>query len=188
MNFNQFLKGLAIWLIPVVLVWLLVTPYYNLFLTTATNNVLRLSEIGNKTSVRRHDDHHLLINRTDLKLKTSTGHVGSVRVTDVQFNSLLMALLFLAVPGVPFKRRMQALGWAMLALVFFHIILLFFWVKFTLATQLGSWSSENFSSLWQNFWGLGKHLLDLPFKFAMPLVLWVVFFFDKIRPQPQPEP
>jgi len=181
MNFNSFLRGIAIWLLPVLFLWWIATPVYNLFLTTATNNLLKISESHNETSVKRYDKHNLLVYRTDYQGKTSTGHVGSIRVTDAQFNWVLTAVLFLAVPGVKFRERLQALGWATLALVFFHLVLLFFFVKFILATQLGAWSTANYSSFWQNFWGLGKHLLDLPFKFAMPLVLWVLFFYDKIR-------
>ena len=183
MDFRQFLKRLAIWVVPVVLFWYVLTPVYNVFLTSATNNLYRLTESPNETSVKRYDKHNLLIYRTDIQGRTSTGHVGSIRVTDVQFNWLLTAMLFLAVPGVALRERLRTLGWASLFLACFHLLLLFFFVKFWLATQMGGWSASHFTPFWQNFWGLGKHLLDLPFKFAMPLVLWMACFYAQLRPK-----
>ncbi len=180
MPYGRFLKNLLLWFIPVVAVWLLLTPIYNRFLTRATENLVKLTESPNHTSLRTHDDHHFLIYRDDVRGQTSTGHVGSVRVTDTQFPLLFLSVLFLAVPGIPFKQRAQALGWALLIAVFFHIVSLLFWVKFFYATQLGSWSAQNYGAFGQNFWGLGKHLLDLPFKFALPLILWCAFFFEQL--------
>ena len=57
-----------------------------------------------------------------------------------------------------------------------------FWVKFVYATQLGSWSAANYGPWQQNFWGLGKHLLDLPFKFSLPLLLWAGFYLRQLLP------
>ena len=39
-------------------------------------------------------------------------------------------------------------------------------MKFVYATQLGAWSLAHYGAFARNFWGLGKHLLDLPFKFV----------------------
>jgi hypothetical protein len=52
-----------------------------------------------------------------------------------------------------------------------------FWV-FAYATQLGEWSQEHYGSFAQTFWGLGKHLLDLPFKFGLPLILFAGYYYD----------
>ena len=64
-------------------------------------------------------------------------------------------------------------------------------VKFIYATQLGAWSAENYGSWGQNFFGLGKHLLDLPFKFALPLLLWSALYLRQLLPgtdgRPSPE-
>jgi hypothetical protein len=53
-------------------------------------------------------------------------------------------------------------------------------VKFVYATQLGDWSMSHYGAFARNFWGLGKHLMDLPFKLALPLVLWAAFYFEPL--------
>ncbi len=171
---GRFTLGVVLWLIPVAVVWMLLTPFYNKFLTTAAENLVRLTESPNVTRLLEHDEHHLLITRTDVPNKR--GFLDSVRTTDVHFPLVMLGGFFLAVPGVPWRRRLENLGWAALISVCFHIVSLLFWVKFTYATQLGAWSDANYSIWQQNFWGLGKHLIDLPFKFSMPLLLWAAFY------------
>ncbi len=53
-------------------------------------------------------------------------------------------------------------------------------MKFTYATQLGAWSVAHYGSFAQNFWGLGKHLFDLPFKLTLPFLLWAVFYLREL--------
>ena len=183
MPFRRLLRNLLLWLGPVLLTWWLLTPLYNRILTGATENLVRLSESPNHTTLATYETHYFLIYRNDLRGQTSTGHLSSVRVTDTQFPLILLAILFLAVPNLPLKRRLSSLGWATLVSVLFHVVSLFFWVKFVYATQLGDWSASHYGTLSQNFWGLGKHLLDLPFKFSLPLILWCLFFFDELLPR-----
>jgi len=178
---TRLVRNLVIALVPVALVWVLSTPFYNLFLTHATENLTRLTESPSVTRLEPRETHYFVITRTDFP--TSKGFLESVRVTDVHFPLILLGALFLAVPGVPFKERLQNLGWAVLISVFFHLILLLFWVKFVYATQLGAWSLENYGPFARNFWGLGKHLLDLPFKFGLPLALWVAFYLGELSPR-----
>jgi len=83
---------------------------------------------------------------------------------------------------VPWRQRWANLGWALLVAVFFHLLLVLLWVKFTYATQLGAWSLAHYGPLARNFWGLGKHLLDLPVKLALPLVLWAAFYLRRLLP------
>ncbi len=180
---GRFTLGVVLWLIPVAVVWMLLTPFYNKFLTTAAENLVRLTESPGVTRLLEHDDHHLLITRTDLPNKR--GFLDSVRTTDVHFPLVMLGAFFLAVPGVPWRRRLETLGWAALISVCFHIVSLLFWVKFTYATQLDTWSDANYSTWQQNFWGLGKHLLDLPFKFSLPLLLWAAFYLREMLPKPR---
>lgn len=178
---SRFILGVLLWLLPVAAVWWLLTPVYNVFLTTAAENLVRLTESPNVTRLLEHDEHHLVITRTDYS--TAKGWLESVRTTDVHFPLVMLGAFFLATPGIPWKRKLENLGWAALISVFFHIISLLFWVKFVYTTQLGEWSAENYNTLQINFWGLGKHLLDLPFKFAMPLLLWAGFYIGELLPQ-----
>ncbi len=180
---GRFTLGVALWLLPVAAVWALLTPVYNKFLTTSAENLVRLTESPSVTRLLEHDEHHLLITRIDLP--TTRGWLDSVRTTDVHFPLIMLGAFFLAVPGVPWRQRLENLGWALLISVCFHIVSLLFWVKFVYATQLGSWSLEHYGTWQRNFWGLGKHLLDLPFKFSLPLLLWTGFYLREMLPRPR---
>lgn len=176
----RFVRGVLLWMIPAVIVWLVVTPFYNAFLTTATENLVRLTEDPAVTRLLLHEDqHHFLVTRTDLP--SSRGWLHSVRITDTHFPLLMLWAFFLAVPEVRWRKRLENLGWATLIAIFFHIVSLFCWVKFIYATQLGSWSAEAYNTFEINFWGMAKHLLDLPFKLALPLVVWAAFYFRHLR-------
>ncbi len=177
---GRFTLGVALWLIPVALLWAMLTPFYNAFLTTSAENLVRLTESPKVTRLLEHDKHHFVVTRTDLP--ATKGWLESVRTTDVHFPLVMLGAFFLAVPEIAWRKRLENLGWATLISIFFHIISLLFWVKFIYATQLGDWSAENYSSWQMNFWGLSKHLLDLPFKFAMPLLLWSAFYLRQLLP------
>jgi hypothetical protein len=178
----RFLRNTLLWAIPATLLWLAITPTYNRFLARAAENAVQLTESPNHTTLKRYDQHNFLIYRDDLQGQTSTGHVSSVRVTSYHFMLIFTAAIFLGVPDTPLWRRLETLGWAALISAFFHIGALLFRIKFIYATQLGSWSAEHYGSFGQNFWGLGRHLLDLPFRFALPLLLWSAFYLDRLLP------
>jgi len=171
---SLFIRNALLWLVPVALLWVLFTPVYNRFLLGSAENLARWTESPDVTNLLRKDDHFAYVARRDFPPSKSLVH--SFRVTDVHFHLVMLGTLFLAVPGVPWRRRLENLGWAVLVTVFFDILLIFFYVKFTYATQLGDWSLAHYGAFARNFWGLGKHLLDLPFKFALPFLLWAGFY------------
>ncbi|HEX3556698.1 MAG TPA: hypothetical protein VIA62_26045 [Thermoanaerobaculia bacterium] len=181
----QLILNALLWVIPVAALWLVATPVYNRFLLGSAENLVRLTESPSVTNLLRKDDHFAYVQRRDFPPAKSLVH--SFRVTDVHFHLVMLGILFLAVPRVPWRRRLENLGWAVLITVFFDIFLIFFYVKFTYATQLGAWSLAHYGPFARNFWGLGKHLLDLPFKFSLPFLLWAGFYFKDlmagIRPQ-----
>lgn len=170
---SRFVRNLLLLIVPVTLVWLALTPLYNPFLTAATERLVHFTESPDVTRLH-YLDHFAQVVRLDLGAEK--GYLYRIRVTDLHFNLILTGALFLATPGIAAKRRFENLGWATLASVVFHLLLFFFFVKFVYATQLGSWSAAHYGTFGQNFWGLGKHLLDLPFKFALPLILWAGFY------------
>ena len=172
-----------IW-IPLATVWLVATPVYNRFLLGSAENLVRLTESPSVTNLLRKDDHFAYVQRRDFPPAKSLVH--SFRVTDVHFHLLMLGILFLAVPRVTWRRRLENLGWAVLITVFFDIFLIFFYVKFTYATQLGAWSLAHYGPFARNFWGLGKHLLDLPFKFSLPFLLWAGFYVRDMMAEIQP--
>lgn len=171
---RRLVRNLALAIVPATLVWLLLTPIYNPFLTAATERLLHFGERPDVTRLH-YLDHFAQVVRLDYQAEK--GYLYRIRVTDLHFHLILIFALFLAVPGIRAKRRWENLGWATLATIFFDLLLFFFFVKFVYATQLGEWSRAHYGVLGRNFWGLGKHLLDLPFKLALPLILWTGFYY-----------
>jgi len=171
-------KGIALWAIPCALLWMLLTPFLNLFLARAAERMTRLTERPAVTTIQLSAGQDALVNRTDTRARGRLPYV--VRVTDIHFPLILVAALFLATPGIPWKERASNLGLALLVVLCFDVVDLFFWVKFVYATQLGSWSLEHYGAFARNFWGLGKHLLDLPVKLALPIALWCGFYLGKL--------
>ncbi len=173
---GRLVRNLLLWLLPSVAVWVLLTPFYNRFLAVAGERFTRASEFPAVTRLYVQETHEMLVTRSDLSGKQ--GFIYKFRITDLHFSLILTAALFLAVPEVERRRRAENLGWALLISIVFHILVVFFVVKFVYSTQLGAWSNEHYGPIAQNFWGFGKHLLDLPFKLAMPFILWAGFYFQ----------
>lgn len=178
----RLVRNTVLWLLPVGLVWALLTPSYNAFLETAGENLVRLLESPNVTRLDLSDQHTAAIARLDFPPQREV--VSSFRLTDLHFPTILLGALFLAVPGVRWQERLSNLGVALVVTAVFHVVLVLFWVKFVYATQLGGWSLEHYGAFARNFWGLGKHLLDLPVKLALPLLLWAGVYLDRLLPRP----
>jgi hypothetical protein len=177
---GRLFRNLALAVLPAIFFWLLITPHYHRFLTFAGANLVRWTESPAVTRLNPalEDHHYAWIDRADFP--PARRRVGSMRMTDLHFPLVLLTTLFLAIPGVPWRERLTNLGWVLLAMVFFHLTLVLFHVKFVYATQLGAWSGENYGPFARNFWGLGKHLLDLPLKLALPFALWVGFYYPRL--------
>lgn len=176
---GRLVRNLLLWILPAVVLWVLVTPFYNRFLSVAGERLARAGEFPAVTRLYVQETHYLLVTRSDMSGKQ--GFVYKFRVTDLHFTLILTVALFLAVPAVERRRRAENLGWALLLSVLFHLLVLFFVVKFVYSTQLGAWSNEHYGPVAQNLWGFGKHMLDLPFKLALPFILWVAFYFHDFQ-------
>lgn len=158
---------------------MLFTPFYNRFLALSGERLTRAGEFPAVTRLYIQETHQVLVTRSDLSGKQ--GFVYRFRITDLHFTLALTVALFLAVPGITRRRRFENLGWALLLSVVFHILVVFFFVKFVYSTQLGAWSNEHYGPIAQNLWGFGKHLLDLPLKLALPFILWTGFYFEDFQ-------
>jgi hypothetical protein len=180
-----FIRNALLWLPPVALLWVLVTPVYNRFLLGSAENLVQWTESPDTTDLLRKDVHFAYVSRRDFPPSKSLVH--SFRVTDVHFHLVMLGALFLAVPRVPWRKRLENLGWALLITIFFDIFLIFFYVKFAYATRLGAWSLAHYGAFARNFWALGKHLLDLPFKFSLPFLLWAGFYLRDLMAELRPE-
>lgn len=185
---GRLVRNILLWMLPAWAAWMLLTPVYNRFLLTAAENLLQISESPDVTDLYPRGRHDAFIVRRDFPPAKSL--VQSFRVTDLHFHLVLLAALFLAVPDVPWRRKLENLGWAVLVTVFFDLFLCFFVVKATYATRLGAWSLAHYGPFARNFYGLVRHLLDLPFKLGLPLLLWSGFYLgrmmEEIRP-PRPQ-
>lgn len=175
---GRLVRNALLWVIPVWAVWALLTPAYNRFLVTATENLLQITESPNVSDLRLTGKHDAIVLRRDLPTARSLAH--TFRLTDLHFHLVLLGALFLAVPGIPWAKRMENLGWAVLVTVFFDLLLCFFVVKAAYATKLGAWSLAHYGPFARNAYGLGKHLLDLPFKLGLPLLLWAGFYLGRM--------
>jgi len=183
---RRLTRNALLWILPVALVWLVATPVYNRFLAAAGEIVLHGGESPNTSRLYVRDSHILRIVRTDIGGGQNTLH--ETRLSDFHFDWILLGVLFLATPAVPPARRARALAWSAAAMLVFHLLLLVFYVESTYATGLGDWSARHYGALARNFWGLGEHLLDLPFKFALPFALWMTFHSDRLRGPEPPAP
>jgi hypothetical protein len=179
---RRLARNLALGAPVAVLIWVLATPFLNLFLCRAAERLTRLGERPAVTRIALSQGREALIRRTDTRAQGRLPY--PVRVTDVHFPLVLLAALFLATPAVPARERFANLGYALLVALCFAVVDLFFWVKFVYATQLGAWSAAHYGPFARNFWGLGKHLLDLPVKLALPFALWIAFYWRRLAPTP----
>ena len=84
----------ALALVPVWLVWTLLTPVYNRFLLGSARNLLHLTESPNVTDLLRRDDHFAYIPRRDFPPSKSLVH--SFRVTDCTSTCVMLGV---ALPG-----------------------------------------------------------------------------------------
>ncbi|MEO8505953.1 MAG: hypothetical protein ABI609_18805 [Acidobacteriota bacterium] len=174
----RFARNL-LWAAPLtVLVWVLITPFYNRFLAASAESFVRLTEHPAQTRLDLREGQYAVASRRDFG--TRARDITRGRVTDCHFNLLLLGSLFLAVPKLTLSQRFGNLGWALLIAMFFHILLLSLLVKFTYATQMGDYSLAHYGPFARNAYGLLTQLMDLPFKFALPLILWTVFYLRRV--------
>ena len=173
------IRNTLLWLVPVTILWVLATPIYNRQLLRIAGGVLHLIERPAVTDLLPKGDDDAYVVRRDFP--PARALVYPFRVSDLHFHLILLAALFLGVPAIPWRERLGNLAIAAVITVGYDILLVIFIVKFAYATQLGAWSLANYGAFTRNFFGLGKHLLDLPFKLALPLLLWCVFYLPALR-------
>ena len=101
MPYRRFLRNLLLALVPVVVVWVALTPFYNRFLAVAAGNLVHLLESPDLTDLATYpeDPNYVRILRRDFP--PAKRAVYSLRMTDIHFHLVLLGALFLAVPGVP---------------------------------------------------------------------------------------
>lgn len=179
MNLRVTFRNLCLWLVPIYLLWIALTPLYDRVLLRAAERCLHAIERPDVTDLfARGPDAWVL--RRDFPPTRSQVHV--FRISDIHFHILLTAALFLAVPGVAWVDRLRRLTSAVLLTVLYDLTLCTVLVEAFYATGLGPWSLRHYGLLSRNLLGLSRHLLDLPVKLALPFLLWISFYYDRIRP------
>jgi len=175
----RLIRNSLLWMVPVAALWWLATPVYNRMLLSSAGGLLSLFEHPAVTELLAKGDHDAYVVRRDFPPARALVH--PFHVTDVHFHLLLLGALFLGVPGLPWRERLGNLAIAALVTVVYDVLLVVFIVEFVYSTQLGAFSLAHYGAVARNFWGLGKHLLDLPFKLALPLLLWCAFYLPQLR-------
>jgi hypothetical protein len=175
---SLLVRNTLLWLLPVAVVWVLATPFYNRLLLRSSASLLHLAEHPAVTELPPKDANDAYVERLDFPPAKSL--VFAFRVTDLHFPSILLGALFLGVPGIPWRVRLRNLGIAAAVTVVFDVVLVVVYVKSCYANQLGAWSLAHYGPVARNLYGLGKHLLDLPFKLALPLLLWAGFYLPHL--------
>ena len=171
-------RNLALTAPIAMLLWLLVSGFLSLFIAQAAERLTRIFERPAVTRIELSRGEDALITRADTRAHGRLPY--RVRVTDIHFPLVLLIAIFLATPDVTARERFANLGYALVVMLCFEVIDLFFWVKFVYATQLGDWSAAHYGPFARNFWGLGKHVLDLPVKLALPFALWAAFYLRQL--------
>jgi len=173
------IRNTLLWMVPVAALWWLATPVYNRVLLRSAGGILYLVEHPAVTDLLAKGDHDAYVVRRDFPPAHSL--VYPFRVSDVHFHLLLLGALFLAVPAIPWRERLGNLAAAVVVTIAYDVLLVVFIVESAYAAHLGAWSLAHYGAFARNFYGLGKHLLDLPFKLALPLLLWCAFYLPRLR-------
>lgn len=171
-------RNLALTAPIAMLLWLMVSGFLSLFIAQAAERLTRIFERPAVTRIELSKGEDALITRADTRAHGRLPY--RVRVTDIHFPLVLLIAIFLATPDITPRERFGNLGYALVATLCFEVIDLFFWVKFVYATQLGEWSAAHYGPFARNLWGLGKHVLDLPVKLALPFALWAAFYLRQL--------
>lgn len=174
----RLIRNTLLWLVPVAVLWVLARPVYNRQLLRLAGGILHLVERPVVSDLVPKGDDDAYVVRRDFP--PSRALVYPFRVSDLHFHLILLTALFLGVPGIAWRERLANLAIAAMVTVAYDVLLVVFIVKFAYATQLGAWSIAHYGALARNVYGLGKHLLDLPFKLALPLLLWSAFYLPRL--------
>ncbi len=157
-------------------VWLAVRPFYNPALVWVTQGVARLLEYPRATVITV-DGSYAIIGRSDLRV--DSGRL-KYSLTQIHFNLVPFLALCLA-----FQGALKGGGWRRVAgatgiLAVSHVFTLLLQVKAFFAFNLGPWSAAHYSNLERDLIGGARYFFDIPVTFALPLLLWVAAYPDRV--------
>lgn len=171
-----FLRRLPLTLIAAVAIWLALRPAIDTVVAGFAQTLIRSFEYPRVTRLVV-EDHRVQMRRTDLRTDSK---VPSVSMNEINFNTIVLLALYLALPNPFSKRQLERLfmGWCVLCLT--QSINLLFHVKALYAMGLGEWSQHNYSDLARNVFGFGRYFTDLPGRFSFPFLIWLGFNWDVV--------
>ena len=171
-----FLRRLPLTLIAAVAIWLALRPAIDTVVAGFAQTLIRSFEYPRVTRLVV-EDHRVQMRRTDLRTDSK---VPSVSMNEINFNTIVLLALYLALPNPFSKRQLERLfmGWCVLCLT--QSINLLFHVKALYAMGLGEWSQHNYSDLARNVFGFGRYFTDLPGRFSFPFLIWMGFNWEVV--------
>ncbi|MBZ5590154.1 MAG: hypothetical protein LAO05_16495 [Acidobacteriia bacterium] len=159
-----------------MVIWAVARPVYNPALCACAQAIARFGEWPAASTIELRDNDALL-GRSDLR---SDSPKLKIPMMQIHFNLIPFLALVLALPrpfaGGLWRRLLVALG--LLALS--HALYLVWEMKALEALQMGPWSRANYSDLARDVYSTLQYFFNIPVTFALPLVLWVGAYSDRV--------
>ena len=171
-----FLRRLPLALAGAVVLWALARPVYTPALCAATQFLARLFEVPPASAVVLQGGDALL-GRTDLR--ADSGWL-KFPLTQIHFNLVPFLALVLALPRPLAAGRWRRLLVALAVLAAAHVLSLLWQLKFLEAFSMGPWSRANYSDLARDVYGTLRYFFDIPVTFALPFLLWLGSYSDRV--------
>lgn len=175
-DLRVFLKRLPVALAAAVAIWVVAKPLYNPLLCAAAQGVARFGEFP-PASLVVHQGNHALLGRSDMR---SNSEWLEFPLAQIDFNLVPFLALVFALPGWLAGRAWRRLLVALGVLAASHVLGLVWQIKALEALSMGPWSRATYSDLARNVYGTLRYFFDIPVTFALPLVLWVAAYPERV--------
>jgi hypothetical protein len=176
LELRVFLRRLPLSLAAAVLLWAAVKPLYVPALCATTQTLARLFEVPPASAVVLQGGDALL-GRIDLR--ADSGWL-KFPLTQIHFNLVPFLALVFALPHPLASGGWRRLLAALAVLAAAHVLSLLFQLKFLEAFSMGPWSRANYSDFARPIYGALRYFFDIPVTFALPFVLWVGSYPEKV--------
>lgn len=173
---HRFWRRLPLAVLGAAGLWLVVRSGYNSVLASTAQGLCRLFEQPAVTQISS-DGEAAIVGRSDMRVDS-----GRLRysLTQIHFNLIPALALVLALPGWTRRQGWQRLASMLLLLAISHVLSLVWHVQFFYATALGEWSLANYGASSRELIGGLRYFFDIAVTFALPLLLWVGLFHERV--------
>jgi hypothetical protein len=175
-EFGAFLRRLPLAALAAVLIWFAVRPVYYPALCSVAQFVERIYEVPKVAQITPDRDGALL-GRSDLRSDSARVRLS---LTQVSFNLIPFLALVFALPGALKGRGWRAFATGLGLVAASHVLGLIIHLRFFYVFSLGAFSRATYSDLERNVVGAMRIFYDIPITFALPLLLWVGLFSDRV--------